>query len=334
MLAAVMLAAPAAAEQENRGEAHPAEQVVRELTRAIDLFDLPAFVGSFHDDVTMIYPIDGIPRRVDGLDALAATQERVFATLGERFRADGVLEGPYFDLRPENVVVQTVGDGAAVVTWHVDRGSHLGRRTAVVEERDGEWKIVSYHASNVPTTEAEEAAPPPLEVDTPLAFLTPFIGSWAADPESDFVKEHPERAGFVAFRFEWAHPTGKLLRFYEGLPDGDVDRRILDNLVTYDPRSGEVVAIGFQLRDDFLYRSTFRPAENGYVREYEVTYPADQEFRDPADGERGWIRYRDRCRLEAADRLHCVTEQQKGDAWQPWGDPAGFTMVRVEGEQR
>ncbi len=164
--------------------------------------------------------------------------------------------------------------------------------------------------------------------DTPLAFLSPFIGSWGMDPESEAARRDPERAGDVAFRFEWEHPSGKLLRFVEGVPGGEWDRRVLDNLVTYDPRSGEVVALGFQLRNDFLYQSSFRPADGGYVREYKVTYPPNQEFRDPEDRERGWIRYRDRCRLEAPDRLHCITEQLQGDDWRPWGDPDGYTLVR------
>lgn len=137
-------------------ERHPAETVVRELTRAIDFFDLEAFVAGFHEDITMFYPIDSIAGRVDGLDALAATQERVFARLGERFGAAGRTEGPYFGLVPLDLEVQELPGGeAAVVTWHVDRGTHLGRRTAVVEARHGVWKIASYHASNVTRPESE-----------------------------------------------------------------------------------------------------------------------------------------------------------------------------------
>lgn len=148
LLILTALTLPAAAEA--TGEPHPAEVVVRALTRAIDHFDLEGFVAAFHDDVTMFYPIDALARRVDGLEALAATQARVFSGLAEQFRAAGKTEGPYFGLEALDLELQELpGGDAAVVTWHVDRGTHLGRRTAVVEARDGVWKIVSYHASNV-----------------------------------------------------------------------------------------------------------------------------------------------------------------------------------------
>ena len=55
---------------------------------------------------------------------------------------------PILGLEPQDLKVQTLGNDSAVVTWHVDRGTHLGRRTAVVKRLDGSWRIVSYHASN------------------------------------------------------------------------------------------------------------------------------------------------------------------------------------------
>lgn len=176
--------------------------------------------------------------------------------------------------------------------------------------------------------EIEELAAAFEPPDTPLAFLAPFIGDWGPDPESDFVREDPARADFVAFRFEWADPARKLLRFFEGLPGGDYERRILENLVAFDPRSGDIHGLGYQLRNDFLYESTFRPADSGFVREYTVTYPPQQEFRNEEDRDRGWIRYRDRCELESRDRLHCTTEQRRGDEWVPWGPAEGYTLVR------
>ena len=168
-----------------------------------------------------------------------------------------------------------------------------------------------------------EADAPP---DNPLGFLAAFIGSWGPDPEAPSDGGPPP--DFVAFRFEWADPARKLLRFYEGIPQGDLERRILENLVTFDPRSGEIVALGYQLRNDYLYRSTFEPAERGYVRDYRVTYPPEQVFQDERDRARGWIRYRDRCELIATDRLHCVTEQMKDGDWTVWGSPDGYTLVR------
>lgn len=154
--------------------------------------------------------------------------------------------------------------------------------------------------------------------ENPLGFLEPFIGDWGGE----------DRPGFVAFRFEWTDPRKRVLRFVEGLPDGDYEQRILENFVTFNPRTDQVVALGYQLLNDFLYESTFRPQERGYVREYKVTYPPEQEFRTDEDRERGWIQYRDRCTLIDSERLHCVTEQMRAGEWQPWGDPEGYTLVR------
>ena len=165
--------------------------------------------------------------------------------------------------------------------------------------------------------------------DGPMAFFEPFIGDWGMDPESEMARTNPERRDDVAFRLEWADPGKKILRFYEGIPNGDLEQRVLENLVTANPRTGEVVAVGYQLRNDFFYESTFSPMDQGFVREYRVTYPPEQEFRHEEDRERGWILYRDRCVLTAPDRLHCITEQRRDGAWQPWqGNAEGYELVR------
>ena len=173
------------------------------------------------------------------------------------------------------------------------------------------------------------APPAAAAVDNPLAFLEPFIGRWGMDPESDFVRQNPERRDFVAFQLEWAEPRKRVLRFIEGVPGGDLDRRILDNFVTFNPRTGAITALGYQLENDYLYESTFGPLENGFFRDYKVTYPESEELSDPVDHQRGWIRYRDSCRLLAPDKLRCRTEQMRDGKWQPWGPPEGFSVVRL-----
>jgi len=170
----------------------------------------------------------------------------------------------------------------------------------------------------------------PVVAGSPLSFLEPFIGQWSMDPDGDFVKQDPSRRGFIVFHLEWVDPGKKTLRFVEGLPDGDLERRILDNFVTYNPRSREVVALGYQLENDYLYESTFHSIENGFVRDYKVTYPESQEFKDETDRERGWIRYRDHCSLVEGDKLHCRTEQMRAGKWQPWGPEEGFFIVRMK----
>lgn len=173
---------------------------------------------------------------------------------------------------------------------------------------------------------------PAAEIENPLLSVEPFIGDWGMDPESEAARSNPELLDGVAFRLEWGDPGRRILRFYEGIPGGDLDRRILENLVTFNPRSGEIVALGYQLRQDYLYESTFSFEQGGFVRDYRVTYPPDQELGDPTDGTRGWIRYRDRCRLVAAGRLHCATEQMRDGEWRAWrGSSEGYTLLRRTG---
>lgn len=149
---AVGIVFPAVAQAQGHSEEaplHPAEAVVLGLVRAIDFFDLEQFVGSFSEDVTMFYPVPGMAERVDGREALAARQKMVFERLRKQFAEAGQTDPPFFNLVATDMRTQALGEVAVVVTYHVDRGTHLGRRTAVVKEIDGTWQIVSFHSSNM-----------------------------------------------------------------------------------------------------------------------------------------------------------------------------------------
>jgi len=136
----------------DEGPRHPAEEVVLGLVRAIDYFDLDAFVSSFSEEATVFYPITGMAERVEGQAALATRQKMVFESLRKQFKEAGKTAPPFFNLVATDMRVQVLGEGLAVVTYHVDRGTHLGRRTAVVQEQpDGMWRIVSFHSSNMDT---------------------------------------------------------------------------------------------------------------------------------------------------------------------------------------
>ena len=128
---------------------HPAEEVVLGLVRAIDYFDLEQFIGSFSETVTMFYPVPGMPERVDGRSALEARQKQVFDGLRHQFEQAGHTEPPFFNLEVTDLHTQPLGPVAVVVTYHNDRGAQLGRRTAVVQQIDGRWQIVSFHSSNL-----------------------------------------------------------------------------------------------------------------------------------------------------------------------------------------
>ncbi len=269
---------------------------------------LEALYGERADPSAVMWSYDDFRRAHPGIDTREGVEVIGYQMLkmGDHESAIALLEANARDY-PDS---STSAFGLARAYQSADRRALARREYVRALELDPE----NSRAKRALAALTEELAEP----GSPLAFLEPLIGSWSTDSETDFV----------AFRFEWADPSRKILRFFEGIPGGDLDRRILEQLVTFNPRTDEVVALGYQLQGDFLYEGTFRPQQDGYVREYQVTYPLDQEFRNEQDRERGWILYRDRCRLEAPDRLHCFTEQQRTGEWQPWGDPDGYTLVR------
>ena len=57
-------------------------------------------------------------------------------------------EPPYISLDPLDLEVKMFSD-AALVTFHLIDGDALSRRSFVFSKREGEWKIVHLHASNV-----------------------------------------------------------------------------------------------------------------------------------------------------------------------------------------
>lgn len=79
-------------------------------------------------------------RRVIGIDPQ-------MQQLISRFSESG-LEPPYMKLNPVDLEVQMLSD-AAVVSFHLEDGASLSRRTFVLARQEGEWRIVHLHASNV-----------------------------------------------------------------------------------------------------------------------------------------------------------------------------------------
>lgn len=87
-------------------------------------------------------------RRVSGIDPN-------MVRLIERRKQRGDTP-PYFDIRPRDLDIRLVGD-MALATFHlVGDDARLGRRTFVLQRRDGQWKILHLHASNVHPVEAAE----------------------------------------------------------------------------------------------------------------------------------------------------------------------------------
>ena len=63
------------------------------------------------------------------------------------FRASDA-EPPYMELEPKDLEIVVFTD-AALATFHLEGNNRVSRRTFVLAKREGLWKIVHLHASNV-----------------------------------------------------------------------------------------------------------------------------------------------------------------------------------------
>ncbi len=119
------------------------ESAAREFTAAVDHQDIDRLRAIMSPEITMFYPF--LALRSNDRDAVIDVFEGPFA----RRRASA--PGPrYLNLEPTDFKTQWLGRDAAVVTYHLDRGELMGRRTAVVRWNGDQWEIVSFHASQVP----------------------------------------------------------------------------------------------------------------------------------------------------------------------------------------
>lgn len=128
------------------------EQALGAFLRSFENLAWEPFRASFADDACVFFPA-GRNDRACGREAVEAVFREVFAA--ER-RGSKRGQAPYLELRPEDLVVQVLGDRAAIVTFHLRNDERLGRRTMAFERRAGRWLIVHLHASNVPVRPADE----------------------------------------------------------------------------------------------------------------------------------------------------------------------------------
>ena len=124
----------------SRAEVHSA------LTEFLDAFgklEWERFCGCFADDAAVYLPFEARPHLAIG----KAEIEAGFRPLFDKLRSSG--SGPrYLHLAPIGTRVDLVSD-MAVVTFELDLPDATGRRTIVFGMRNGVWKIVHLHASNV-----------------------------------------------------------------------------------------------------------------------------------------------------------------------------------------
>lgn len=122
-------------------------EVAAALTQFLQAFDnleWEKFRQSFADDATVFYPRE-FPQRAEGRAAIEKNFQHVFDQIRQHAR-----KAPYMDIQPRHLRIQRAGN-VAIVTFHLDdRPGVLGRRTLVLQKREGVWKIIHLHASEVP----------------------------------------------------------------------------------------------------------------------------------------------------------------------------------------
>jgi ketosteroid isomerase-like protein len=102
--------------------------------------DEARFDPFFAPDVTMFFPDGAFPTsRVEGRDAVLAVFHGLFA----RARRSGRTR---LAIAPIGERIQSFGD-IAIVTFGLDSEDSVGRRTIVLRNVSGEWRIVHFHAS-------------------------------------------------------------------------------------------------------------------------------------------------------------------------------------------
>ena len=117
-----------------------------EFIDAFNALDRSRFDPLFADDVTLFFPSAPFEvRRVDGKQAVLKWFGKFFDAVRAR--------GGKLNIQPADLRVQDYGT-TAVVTFHLNGGDDVGRRTLVLHKEGRSWQIVHLHASAQPLKKA------------------------------------------------------------------------------------------------------------------------------------------------------------------------------------
>ncbi|MFC5499818.1 YybH family protein [Caenimonas terrae] len=121
------------------------EELVATFLAAFENLDMPSFIACFASDATVFFPAPEPPARFDGRAAIQAQFSIVFA------RILGQAPGgpPYHRLVPEELRIEQVSPNMGLATFHLRSAERTARRTLVLCQHSGEWRIQHLHASNV-----------------------------------------------------------------------------------------------------------------------------------------------------------------------------------------
>ena len=121
----------------------PVEPVVERFVAALNNLDLGELEQLLADDATAFLPSPQLRARIEGRAAIVAALTPIFEA--ERKRGNGP---PYSHMKVQTLLVQREGT-AAIATFDVGTPDVSSRRTLVLGLRDGAWKVLHFHASNV-----------------------------------------------------------------------------------------------------------------------------------------------------------------------------------------
>ena len=167
------------------------------------------------------------------------------------------------------------------------------------------------------------------EKENPLNFLEAVIGDWYMYDEES-LGSNPEATNSIGFRFQWADNRKKVMHFYEGVRAGDIEQAILSCQIAANPSNGIVQFQGYQALNDFYYYGRYEPLQDGqgFVRIFDVYYPAGTKFMNEADRKKQMKTYRTVCRLTSRDSITCKVEQLDFGFWQAYGNGKPWHLVR------
>jgi len=118
-------------------------KAVNAFISAFNNLEWEEFRLSFTDDATVFFPFQHAPRRADG----RAEVEAVFKPFFDAGRKQKP-NPPYLNIEPKDVKIQRLRD-VAVVTFHLEGGDAVGRRTVVFQKQRGRWLIAHLSASSM-----------------------------------------------------------------------------------------------------------------------------------------------------------------------------------------
>jgi len=127
---------------------------LRDFLHHFENLEWEPFIAAFTDDACVFHPTAATPRAFCGRDAVRAKWQQVF----DETRKDA-KGPPYMSLVPRDLRITILGSDAALATFELVNDKRHARRSVVFVRRDGAWKIVHIHASNVPWPDMPTAAP-------------------------------------------------------------------------------------------------------------------------------------------------------------------------------